>query len=260
MKVYNCAICGKDISFNRMKYHLAEHGITAERYYTQYLNNGNIGICKACGKPTQFINLSTGYKTCCNKSCSIKYGHLLRPDLRYAAVETLKKFTQDKEFQSKSGKKGYLRQQELYPDWRKNTRATIKERHPNLFHDLGKLTGPANIRAFNKFRKEHEGCGPYEWILWSDPRFRVLNPQRQDYRFRSSYKMIMDFSIERVKIRVEIDGHSHECPEIDKRNDEKILKIGWKTLRFTNEEVKNNTSYVIDCILEEAKNRGFYAI
>lgn len=75
-----CKLCGKSfknlISLSR---HIkrSHSDVSTEDYYNLYLRtNNNEGLCKICQKPTKFIDLQTGYKNTCCKTCTniFKYG------------------------------------------------------------------------------------------------------------------------------------------------------------------------------------------
>ena len=67
-----CKICGKEfekpvqltthIQYNHKDY-------TGKSYYDEFCKKPNEGICKICGKPTQYITILSGYKTYCSRKC-----------------------------------------------------------------------------------------------------------------------------------------------------------------------------------------------
>ena len=66
-----CLICGYETdnhqSFNS---HIAHaHHIKSKDYYDTYIKNETEGLCKTCGKSTQFINMWKGYRDFCCISC-----------------------------------------------------------------------------------------------------------------------------------------------------------------------------------------------
>ena len=67
-----CEICDKECKDVRMlSQHLSIYHkeISKENYYRQYMMSSNDGICPVCGKSTTFLNLSSGYRKHCSKSC-----------------------------------------------------------------------------------------------------------------------------------------------------------------------------------------------
>ena len=67
------------------------------------------------------------------------------------------------------------------------------------------------------------------------------------YQFRNGIYQY-DFAFPKQKIDVEIDGGTHlneKVKKIDERRDEFSRQSGWKVIRFTASQVKQN---VINCI------------
>lgn len=63
----------------------------------------------------------------------------------------------------------------------------------------------------------------------------------------------LDFAFIEQKIDVEIDGGTHNLPEVilkDKLRDDTLNKLGWKTIRFTAVQIKENVEKCIDILLE----------
>jgi ribosomal protein L31 len=70
-----CKICNKDTDYGVntfYKHHLKKfHNITAEEYYKQYINTDEkVGICKMCGKSTNFISIVDGFYDYCSVQCT----------------------------------------------------------------------------------------------------------------------------------------------------------------------------------------------
>ena len=68
-KIATCAICSKQFSIFGIAHHIKTHEISFKQYYDSYLRKDNEGYCNTCGKPTEFINLTYGYKNYCCKQC-----------------------------------------------------------------------------------------------------------------------------------------------------------------------------------------------
>ena len=63
----------------------------------------------------------------------------------------------------------------------------------------------------------------------------------------------LDFAFIEQKIDVEIDGGTHNLPEVilkDELRDDTLNKLGWKTIRFTAVQIKENVEKCIDILLE----------
>jgi len=126
-------------------------------------------------------------------------------------------------------------------------------RNNNPIFQQNRREGLRKCRLNNiKFKESHEGRTYYEEILWKNIKFRVLDPISQDTRFFHSkgggYKM--DFSIPNLRLCIELDGWIHRKSKNDLR-DKYLLEIhGWRTLRFSNEEVEYDVDLVVDIIIK----------
>ncbi len=95
---------------------------------------------------------------------------------------------------------------------------------------------------------------PAEATLWYALRDRNLG-----YKFRRQHpiqKFIIDFYCAQVKLCVEIDGASHlerEQAEYDAARTDFLQELGYRVIRFTNDDVRNHIHSVVDAILEEIK-------
>ncbi len=78
-----------------------------------------------------------------------------------------------------------------------------------------------------------------EKLLWSKLRRRATG-----YRFRRQFQIlnyITDFCCVEVKIIIELDGSDHEFRyEKDEARQEELEKMGYKVLRFTNQQIYND--------------------
>lgn len=95
-----------------------------------------------------------------------------------------------------------------------------------------------------------------ERLLWN-----ALSELRKEngLRFRRQhpiYPYYADFACVKALFIVEIDGMSHDSRQAyDAERDAEIESKGWKILRFTNDDVKNNLEGVVRTILDLAKKR-----
>ena len=58
-----CQICNRDCKSSiSLGTHIVQyHKITIQEYYDYYIKTSKDGICKKCGKQTNFIGLTRGY-------------------------------------------------------------------------------------------------------------------------------------------------------------------------------------------------------
>lgn len=69
---------------------------------------------------------------------------------------------------------------------------------------------------------------------------------------------ISDFYCHKAKLIIEVDGGYHTIPEqylYDKERDEELTNFGLKVIRFTNNEVLNDTENTLQKIRQEIINR-----
>jgi very-short-patch-repair endonuclease len=87
-----------------------------------------------------------------------------------------------------------------------------------------------------------------EKILWNE-----LSCKRLDgFRFRNQHpigRYIADFYCHSLKLVIEIDGGIHSIQkEYDKNRDEYLGAQGYTILRFTDQQIKENTAGVLEMI------------
>jgi len=97
---------------------------------------------------------------------------------------------------------------------------------------------------------------PAEATLW-----HALRNRQTGFKFRRQHpieRFIIDFYCAEAKLLIEVDGESHLQPdqeEYDKARTEYLEDLGYKVIRFTNNDVKYNIKVVADEILQTVKNR-----
>jgi hypothetical protein len=71
-KIHKCEICGElyHVLWRHLK---AKHNITPEQYYLKlYVEEGVPPVCKICGGPVKFVDLTYGYRKYCSVVCRNK--------------------------------------------------------------------------------------------------------------------------------------------------------------------------------------------
>jgi len=97
---------------------------------------------------------------------------------------------------------------------------------------------------------------PAESELW-----RALRNRQSGYKFRRQHpvdRFIIDFYCAEAKLLIEVDGASHlepEQQEYDKLRTEYLEELGYKVIRFMNDEVKFNIHSVTNEILRVVERR-----
>ena len=109
-----------------------------------------------------------------------------------------------------------------------------------------------------QFAREHrQPQTPAEATLWQHLRNRNLG-----YKFRRQHPIdffIIDFYCAEAKLLIEIDGESHsQKPQIeyDQARTDYLETLGYKIIRFTNDDVSHNINTVAARIIEEVENRS----
>jgi len=96
-----------------------------------------------------------------------------------------------------------------------------------------------------------------ELFLWNYLKFIEI----PSVRFRKQHPIlyfIADFYCHKAKLIIEVDGGYHNLPEqylYDKNRDAELEELGLKVIRFTNEQIFNNTESVLNIIEGEVNNR-----
>ena len=97
---------------------------------------------------------------------------------------------------------------------------------------------------------------PAETTLWQHLRNRTIG-----YKFRRQHpidRFIIDFYCAEAKLCIEIDGSSHldaKQEEYDKARTELLEGLGYKVIRFTNNDVRYNIHAVVDEIVRAVEKR-----
>ncbi|MBU1102309.1 endonuclease domain-containing protein [Patescibacteria group bacterium] len=102
-------------------------------------------------------------------------------------------------------------------------------------------------------RKLRKSSTPQEIILWS----KIKN-SNLGYKFRRQHsigKYIVDFYCAKKKLIIEVDGSQHieKQKEYDLKKDLFFQKLGFRVLRFMDNEINNNLEGVLMKIIFELK-------
>ena len=113
----------------------------------------------------------------------------------------------------------------------------------------------ASPKIFSNAKDLRERATKAEEIMWSE----LKNNKLEGYKFRRQHPLhiyIADFYCHKLKLVIEIDGDYHQTAEqkqLDAERTEMIEFQGLQVIRFTNEEVIQNVSNVINKIKEHIK-------
>ena len=102
--------------------------------------------------------------------------------------------------------------------------------------------------TFIRARNLRENLTNAELILWN----RIRNNQLLGFRFKAQHPVagfIADFYCHKAKLVIEADGLIHQTQkEYDMDRDNVFYDLGLTVIRFSNEEIENNTDSVIQTI------------
>ena len=95
-----------------------------------------------------------------------------------------------------------------------------------------------------------------EILLWNALKGKQLRGF-DFHRQRPIYKYIVDFFCSELSLAIEIDGSSHNDKlEFDDLRQKELESAGVQFLRFTDKDVKQNLSGVVDVIIEWIDTHG----
>lgn len=110
-----------------------------------------------------------------------------------------------------------------------------------------------NPKGYKKLRQYlRKNLTRAEVLLWS----RLQKHQVYDYKFRRQFGVgnyVLDFYCPELKLAIEIDGDTHFRPQaiVNDTSRQKFLEsLGIKTLRFTNNDIYQNISGVMETIIK----------
>jgi len=112
-----------------------------------------------------------------------------------------------------------------------------------------------NLFVFAKQLRKHQT--PAEKALWE----ALRNREFKGYKFRRQHpfgKYIPDFYCHKAKLCIEVDGSIHRDEEVKKFDEirqEAIESCGIKVIRFTNNEIMNDSEKVLGKIWEIIKGK-----
>ncbi len=112
----------------------------------------------------------------------------------------------------------------------------------------------ASHLIFQKAEELRNKSTPAEELLWNH-----LNNSSEGIKFRRQHPCalyVLDFYCHELKLCIEIDGSIHQQEEVkqnDQRREQLIAELGISILRFTNDEVFQNTAQVIQQIHSKIK-------
>ena len=119
-----------------------------------------------------------------------------------------------------------------------------------------KTASPDRYRLLKGFALENRKNQTLaEQVLWNHIRAGQLGVKVLRQHIIGDY--IVDFLIPDVSLIIEVDGAYHtECEQMqeDKQREETLDRMGYRLIRFTNEEVLYDTDNVLETIIKEIES------
>lgn len=121
---------------------------------------------------------------------------------------------------------------------------------PENYHLYNKKLRKLAVKNRNKATKA-EAC------LW---KYALRKKQIKGYTFKRQRPVldyIADFMCQKIKLIIEVDGHSHDSEEAmirDRKRQRRLEDIGFTLIRFTNEDVLTNMDSVKAQICKVVEN------
>ncbi len=126
-------------------------------------------------------------------------------------------------------------------------------------HYWYQTSDPVGYGLLKNYVKQHkENPTLTESILWKELR----NKKLAGYKFRRQHiirSFIADFICIPKKLIIEVDGLIHQSPENKLSDTARTIELnqsGFKVIRFTNEEIINNTDNVLNKIFQSLQKRN----
>lgn len=245
-----CAFCGTEFTYYQPN-STKQRKFCSQKCWGLSEKKSVTKVCKWCGKTFDLGHGKTrkSKKTrFCGKQCSAKW-RSNQPEQKKRFLKIQKKYKEKAtEALRKTGFKAQserMKRMNANPEFkRKATEGTKRRwrRNPTF------LSRGGNGQITTPQRKLHEATGyPMEYHIG----LKKLRKKRPDLHLPTKYSV--DLAIPDRKIVIEIDGESHKTKKwkyLDKRKESVLGMLGWKTLRFWNEEVLKDLESVIKKIKE----------
>ena len=200
-----------------------------------------IKICEFCGKSFEVSDDKHGQrKRFCNTSCSAKWRNkTFGPNL--ISEETKRKNAQ------------ILRDRWKDVEFRKKKIEYMKNYNPTYIPGVIEKSNKTKLQRGhlpNNFKYGNGKISEYEMLVYNDLiqagfyynyaiNTKLARDTFPDRHYAKSYKP--DFTNTLKKLCIEIDGRNHTLPEqikLDKKKEECLEFLGFKTVRFTHEQIK----------------------
>jgi 5-methyltetrahydrofolate--homocysteine methyltransferase len=112
----------------------------------------------------------------------------------------------------------------------------------------------AKTKAFARENRRYPTMA--ETVLWTELR-KLKNDGLKFRRQHCVENFIVDFACISIKLAIEIDGVSHAESQVrDLKRTQFLEGLGWKIVRFDNEDVLTNLHEVVSVIITKCRELG----
>ena len=271
MKIPVCKCCDKPLTHNQLR----NNGKFCSSYcYRQYNRNQKLNSatknCLICNKPLTTKQMLAGTCTCSAK-CAYhwrvqRYGEASEANPnKYVQYSTTNALRHDSNYIDKCSKE--LKQRWQQSEFRQGVIKRMTEHNPSQVPEIQRKIRHSKeahgiLHTFTGIRGGNSHISSAEQVLYSfciDNGFLynyaintyALRLQYPDEHYGFNYKP--DFVHLPAKLCIEIDGNSHNVKEqklLDVKKEKCLSLLGYKTIRFCNKDVLENTQDVKAKILQ----------
>lgn len=223
-----CYICGKEYHNKGISHHITKlHKITVKEYYDKYLKKDGEGICPTCGKETQFLEITTGYRKFCCPRCA----QLNKETREKYKATCLEKYGVENPYQSEENKKK-IRETNLkrlgveYPG---QSKKCVDKRKQTCLANYGDINYNNREQAVKTMQIGGKRSSLESYL----ESFFIDNNINFKYEYKESrYPYRCDFYLPDTDTFIEINGYwTHGDHFFDKNNLEDIKTLNkWKKL------------------------------
>ena len=262
-----CLNCGKILTYKqlRMGQRFCCYPCAKEYRHKKFAESITLYNCNICNKPLTLDQCNRGIKTCSAKCAyqyrRIKYGYNVSPEalerIKQKCSERSKELWKNEEFRNKVKIRMTENNPSHNPEVIKKALQT-KEKNNNLHVWKGQRGG--NGKISNAENCLLSFCTSLGFLYNKAIATSTIRKQFPNEHYGNNYKP--DFTNFDIKLCIEIDGDTHNSPkvrELDKKKEFCLSLLGYKTIRFTNQQVFEdieNVKHIIIQEIERIKNNG----
>lgn len=212
-----CKLCNKEFKNQRgLSQHIyQQHSITAKVYYDTYYKQNDEGLCLNCGKQTQFLNMTNGYRLYCCRKCTdtdVKKQNKTRQTF-------IDKYGVDSIFKiPEVHNKGVEKAQSSEVVHKRNTTNMQRYNSINPFGSNKVIKKISSTKTKNGHRSNIE--------LYFENLLKQHNINYESEHFDTLYPYNCDFYLPDYKMYVEIHSHwTHNTHFFDSNNQDDIQQL-----------------------------------